>query len=95
MKQAKVRRKFELHTKEVDVNEAGELLETVVQIQEMGLVVQILKRILNKRNLKSNYSKKWFQKKKDDGMKLMQIQELKKKKRFVCKEENELTSCKT
>ena len=42
-------------------------------------VVQILKRILNKRNLKSNYSKKWFQKKKDDGMKLMQIQELKKK----------------
>ena len=43
------------------------------------LVVQILKRILNKRNLKSNYSKKWFQKKKDGGMKLMQIQELKKK----------------
>ena len=58
MKQAKVRRKFELHTKEVDVNEAGEWLETVVQIQEMGLVVQILKRILNKRNLKSNYTKK-------------------------------------
>ena len=37
MKQAKVRRKFELHTKEVDVNEAGEWLETVVQIQEMAL----------------------------------------------------------
>ena len=37
MKPAKVRRKLELQTKEVDVNEAGEWLETVVQVQEMAL----------------------------------------------------------
>ena len=37
MKQAKVRRKLELQTKKVDVNEAGEWLETVVQVQEMAL----------------------------------------------------------
>ena len=36
MKQAKVRRKLELQTKEVDVNDAGEWLETV-QVQEMAL----------------------------------------------------------
>ena len=37
MKPAKVRRKLELQTKEVDVNEADERLETVVQVQEMVL----------------------------------------------------------
>ena len=37
VKQAEVRRKLELQTKEVDVNEAGEWLETVVQVQEMAL----------------------------------------------------------
>ena len=37
MKQAKDRRKLELQTKEVDVNEAGEWPETVVQVQEMAL----------------------------------------------------------
>ena len=37
MKQAKVGRKLELQTKEVDVNEAGEWLETLVQVQEMAL----------------------------------------------------------
>ena len=37
MKPAKVRRKLELQTKEVDVNEADEWLETVVQVQEMAL----------------------------------------------------------
>ena len=37
MKPAKVRRKLELQTKEVNVNEAGEWLETVVQVQEMAL----------------------------------------------------------
>ena len=37
MKQEKVRRKLELQTKEVDVNEAGEWPETVIQVQEMAL----------------------------------------------------------
>ena len=37
MKQAKVRRKLELQTKVVDVNEADDWLETVVQVQEMAL----------------------------------------------------------
>ena len=37
MKPAKVRRKLELQTKEVNVNEAGEWLETVVQVQETAL----------------------------------------------------------
>ena len=37
MKQAKVRRKLELQTKEVDVNEAGEWLETVAQVQEITI----------------------------------------------------------
>ena len=37
MKPAKVKRKVELQTKEVDVNEAGEWLETVAQVQEMAL----------------------------------------------------------
>ena len=37
MKPAKVRRKLELQTKEVNVNEAGEWLERVVQVQEMAL----------------------------------------------------------
>ena len=35
MKPAKVRRKVELQTKEVDVNEAGEL-GTVAQVQEIA-----------------------------------------------------------
>ena len=66
MKPAKVRRKLELQTKEVDVNEADEWLETVVQVQEMAL---------GRANTKENpeqekpqvklYQKKWFQKKKD------------------------------
>ena len=43
------------------------------------MVVQVLKRILNKRNLKSNYTKKsGFRKRRMRGMKLMQIHELKK-----------------
>ena len=37
MKQATVRRKLELQAKEVDVNEAGEWVETVVHVQEMAL----------------------------------------------------------
>ena len=37
MKPAKVRPKLELQTKEVDVNEAGEWLKTVVQVHEMAL----------------------------------------------------------
>ena len=37
MKPAKVRRKLELQTKEVDFNGAGEWLETVVQVQEVAL----------------------------------------------------------
>ena len=37
MKPAKVRRTLELQTKEVDFNEAGEWLETVVQVQEIAL----------------------------------------------------------
>ena len=37
VKPAKVRRKVELQTKEVDVNEAGEWLETVAQVQEIAL----------------------------------------------------------
>ena len=37
MKPAKVKRKVELQTKEVDVNEAGEWPETVVQVEEMAL----------------------------------------------------------
>ena len=37
MKPTKVRRKLELQTKDVDVNEAGEWLETVAQVKEMAL----------------------------------------------------------
>ena len=37
MKPAKVRRKVKLQTKEVDVNEAGEWLETVAQVQEIAI----------------------------------------------------------
>ena len=37
MKPAKVKRRVELQTKEVDVNEAGEWLETVAQVQEIAL----------------------------------------------------------
>ena len=37
MKPAKVRRKVELKRKEVDVNEAGEWLETLAQVQEIAI----------------------------------------------------------
>ena len=66
MKPAKVRRKLELQTKEVDFNEAGEWLETVVQVQEMAIG-----RASTKENPEQEkpqvklYPKKWFQKKKD------------------------------
>ena len=64
MKPAKVRRKVELKTKEVDVNEAGEWLETLAQVQEIAIGRASTKE--NKRNHKSNYTpKKWFQNKKD------------------------------
>ena len=81
MKQAKVRRKLELQTKDVDVNEAGEWLEAVVQVQEMALGRANTKENpeQEKPYIKSSKTKKqWFQKKKDGEMKLMQIQELKK-----------------
>ena len=73
MKQAKVRRKLELQTKKVVVNEAGEWLETVVQVQEMALG-----RANTKENPEQEKKKSGFKKRRMRGMKLMQIQELKK-----------------
>ena len=87
------RRKLELQTKEVDVNEAGEWLETVVQVQDMALGRASTKENPEQEKPESSYTKKsGFKKRRMAEWNSYKLKS--KKERFVCKGENELTSCK-